>query len=609
MTPPPRPGRRELQLLTTVRHESREPDRRPLDLGLLRRLFRFTAPYRRIRNTLIVLVLVRTVQLPLLAWTIGAVLGGPVSRLDLSGILLGTAGFLLLSLLTQGTFVFRSRFALRMGEHVLHDLRRDLFAHLQRHPLQFFHETHIGRILSRFTNDADSVRAGVQDVLFVTLVQTGQMVIAAVVMCYYDWVLFLMLLAMGPFLFGMNYYFRRRLSRIHRSLQESFSRVTATLAESVSGIRVTQGFARERLNAGLFSELVADHAGYNQDLARTSGLFLPLLEVNNQLFLAGLLLLGGWRVLHGHTAMEHLYQFVLMSAAFFHPMITIGNMYNQALASMAGAERVFQFLDTPPAWQDLPEARPHTLRGHVAFRHLHFAYQAGRPVLHDISFTAEPGQTIALVGHTGSGKSTIASLIAKFYLPTAGELFLDGREIRQIESASLHRQLGLVLQQNFLFSGSVLENIRLGRPAATDDEVHETLRRLDCLDLVEALPDGLQTAVGERGAGISLGQRQLICCARALLADPRILILDEATSSVDTRTERRLQHALGVLLAGRTSFVVAHRLSTIRHADLLLVLDRGRIVERGPHTELLAAGGAYASLYRQFVRAGQIKES
>ncbi|MEI6210982.1 MAG: ABC transporter ATP-binding protein [bacterium] len=600
--------RQDLPLLTAVQREQRETERRPLDLGLIRRLFRFTEPFRRMRTTLLVLVLVRTVQLPLLAWAIGAVLSGPVSRLDLRGVLLGTAGYVLLALLTQGTFIFRSLYALRMGENVLHDLRRDMFAHLQRQPLKFFVDTRIGRIISRFTNDAEGVRAGVQDVLFITLVQTGQMLIAAAVMCYYDWALFLMLLAMGPFLFGMNYYFRRRLSRIHRTLQESFSRVTATLAESVSGIRVTQGFARERRNADLFSELVADHATFNHDLARTSGIFLPLLEINNQLFLAGLLFFGGWRVLHGYTGVENLYQFVMMSGAFFQPMISIGNMYNQALASMAGAERVFNFLDTPPSWQDLPEAREHTLQGRVEFRHLHFAYQPETPVLRDITFTAEPGQTIALVGHTGSGKTTIANLISKFYLPTGGELRLDGQEIRQIQSASLHRQIGLVLQQNFLFTGTVMENIRLGRSGATDEDVREVLRRLDCLDALESLPDGLQTAVGERGAGISLGQRQLICFARAMLANPRILILDEATSSIDTITELRIQHALAVLLTGRTSFVVAHRLSTIRHADLLLVLDRGRIVERGTHTELLAAAGAYASLYRQFVRAGQIRE-
>ena len=603
-----RKNRQELTLLTAVKREQRETERRPLDFNLIRRLFHFTAPYRRLRTSLLVLVLVRSVQLPLLAWAIGAVLSGPVSRLDARGIALGVAGYLALTLLTQGTFIFRSLCALRMGENVLHDLRRDMFAHLQLQPLKFFVDTRIGRIISRFTNDAENVRSGVQDVLFITLVQSGQMLIAAAVMCYYDRVLFLMLLAMGPFLFGMNYYFRRRLSRTHRAVQESFSRVTATLAESVGGIRVTQGFSRERRNADLFGELVADHANFNLDLARASGVFLPLLEINNQLFIAGLLLLGGWRVLHGCSSVENLYQFVLMSGSFFQPMISIGNMYNQALSSMAGAERVFQFLDTAPAWQDPPDAQPCTLQGRVEFRRLHFAYNPDAPVLCDSTFTAEPGQTIALVGHTGSGKTTIVNLIAKFYLPTGGELLFDGVEIRRIQSASLRRQLGMVLQQNFLFAGTVIENIRLARPGATDDEVREALRRLDCLDAMEALPEGLHTAVGERGAGISLGQRQLICFARAMLADPRILILDEATSSIDTITEIRIQHALAILLRGRTSFVVAHRLSTIRHADLLLVIDHGRIVERGTHAELLAAGGAYAGLYRQFVRAGQIRE-
>ena len=604
----PRKIRTDLPVLTAVKREQRETEHRPLDFDLIRRLFHFTVPYRRLRTSLLLLVLVRAVQLPLLAWAIGAVLGGPVSRLDARGIALGVAGYLALILMTQGTFIFRTLYALRMGEHVLHDLRRSMFAHLQRQPLQFFVDTSAGRIISRFTNDAENVRTGVQDVLFITLVQSGQMLIAAAVMCYYDWVLFLMLLAMGPFLFGMNYYFRRRLSRMHRAVQESFSRVTATLAESVGGIRVTQGFSRERRNADLFGELVADHANFNRDLARASGVFLPLLEVNNQLFIAGLLLFGGWRVMQGSTGVENLYQFVLMSGAFFQPMISIGNMYNQALSSMAGAERVFRFLDTPPAWQDDPAARPHALRGRVEFRNLNFAYRPENPVLRDITFTAEPGQTIALVGHTGSGKTTIASLLAKFYLPTGGELLLDGVEIRQIQSADLRHQLGMVLQQNFLFTGTVIENIRMGRAAATDADVRETLQRLECLEALEALPNGLCTAVGERGAGISLGQRQLICFARALLADPRILILDEATSSIDTITEMRIQHALGILLRGRTSFVVAHRLSTIRHADLLLVLDRGRIIERGTHAELLAAGGAYASLYRQFVRAGQIRE-
>jgi ATP-binding cassette subfamily B protein len=327
-----------------------------------------------------------------------------------------------------------------------------------------------------------------------------------------------------------------------------------------------------------------------------------------------MLLVGGYGALHGFAGMQigSLITFFFLPALFFQSLQHIGSLYTMAIASMAGAERVFQLIDLRPEWEDaadaveLPDPRTagHITGARVEFCGVSFGYSPERRVLHDLSFVAEPGQTVALVGHTGSGKSSIVNLVAKFYRPNDGQLLIDGHEIRTLRSESLRQQMGMVLQTNFLFTGTVSENIRFGKPGATDEEVANAARRLDCLDLLENLPRGLATEVGEGGANLSLGQRQLVCFARALLANPRILILDEATSAVDPVTENRLQRALGHLLAGRTSFVVAHRLSTIVRADQIIVLNQGRIVERGTHHQLLAQRGAYRSLYRQFVSAG-----
>ncbi|HUY93079.1 MAG TPA: ABC transporter ATP-binding protein [Pirellulales bacterium] len=592
--------------LTVRRAEDREEEQRPLEMRLIVRLLEYTRPYAAKRNWLLWMVVLRSIQLPGLTWLTAAVITGPVQSHDVRGVALGVLAFTALALSTQLVMHFRQRLALELGEAVVYDLRNDVFAQLQRLPMSFFNQTKLGRIISRMTSDVENVRIGVQEVLFVSIVQLGQMFVAAGFMLWYDPALFLVVLGAAPLLWAINKHFHRRLSGALRDVQESFSRVTATLAESVNGVRVTQGFVRQATNAELFGDLVADHSRYNLNVTRLQSVFLPLLDLNSQLCFAALMLVGGYRVLYVDGAeLGSLVGFLLMANLFFSPIAVLGNQYNQALTAMAGAERVFNLLDSRPEWTDSPEARDlPAIRGRVEFRNLSFGYQRDRLVLHGINFACEPGQTIALVGHTGSGKTSITNLIAKFYLPASGELLIDGQEIRQIASDSLHRQIGIVLQQNFLFGGTVMDNIRFGRPEASDAEVVEAVRRLECLDLLEdALPRGLQTQVGERGGSLSLGQRQLVCFARAMLADPRILILDEATSSVDTITEARLQTALFALLKGRTSFVVAHRLSTIRHADQVLVLDQGRIIERGNHFTLLAADGAYAELYRSFARA------
>jgi len=590
---------------TLTRHVEREdePRQRPLDFRLIARLMDATKACGSKRHWLLASVVIRAVQLPALTWVLAAVIRGPVASHDVDGVIRGSIGFALLAVSTQFVMHFRQRLAFELGESVVSNLRTQLFCHMQRMPMRWFHTNRVGRVISRMTSDMEDIRIGVQEVFYVTLVQFIQMGIAATAMIWYDWSLFLIVLGLAPVIWFINRHFHRRLSAALRNMRESFSRVTATLVESVVGIRVTQGFVRHQENAAVFHELAADHSRFNTRVLKTQGTFLPLLEMNSQIFMAVLLLVGGYRVLTPGSTTEigDLVGFFFMANLFFAPISILGNQYNQAMTAMAGAERLYRLLDTEPEWTDLPDAIPlNEIRGEVSFRNVTFGYDSNRPVLHQVSFEARPGQVIALVGHTGSGKSSIINLVCRFYLANSGKVLIDGHDIRDISGHSLHRRMGIVQQQNFLFSGTIADNIRFASPEASDDDIRNVLRKLDCEDLLVSLPQGLQTQVGEGGATVSSGQRQLICFARAMLANPSILVLDEATSSIDSSTESRLQKALDVLLKGRTAFVVAHRLSTIRNADQVLVLDHGRIVERGTHSELVTHGGIYAGLYEKF---------
>jgi len=590
---------------------------------VIKRVLAYTRPHAAQRNLVFALTTIRAVQKPALAWLIAEIINGPVRRGDLRQTTLETFGFLALLLSTALVFHLRQRNQLELGESVVHDLRNDLYHNLQRLPLAYYHETKLGRILSRVITDIESVRRGLQQVFFFSLLLVGQMLIASGLMLYYNWALFLLLIGVWPLAWITNRLFHPRLSRLSRAAAESSSRLTGSLAESVRGIRVIQGFTRQSRGEELFGAHVDRLSEDNVALASESALYGPLLDLGSQFFIAAMLVVGGYGALHHFAGMDvgSLIAFFFLPALFFQSLQQLGSLYTQTLTSLAGAERVFQLIDLPPAWSDaptatdLPDPRAGAAPGaevpgvRVEFRGVSFGYQPDRLVLHEVSLTATPGQTVALVGHTGSGKSTIVNLVAKFYEAGTGEILVDGRGLATVRAASLRRQLGIVFQTNFLFTGTVQENIRFGRPAATDAEVADAARRLDCLDLLESLPQGLATEVGEGGGNLSLGQRQLVCFARALLANPRLLILDEATSAVDPVTERRLQHALGRLLSGRTSFVVAHRLSTIVRADQIIVLDQGRVVERGTHHALLAQRGAYAKLYREFVFAGMAGET
>jgi ATP-binding cassette subfamily B protein len=653
-------GPGNMPLLTHIRKDAEiEADARPIEFKLYRRMFGYTRAYPTFLKFLIVLVILRAIQLPLLELAFSRIINGPISSPNgtIAQLVLAVGAYFALAAFTNYCFYHRIHFALLLGEGIVHDLRGDVFDKLQHLTMSFFHKTKLGRIISRITSDAEIVRAGVQDAVFVTIVGGGQILVAMVIMAIYDQGLWLVVLATTPFYYLTYQYFRKRLIRAYRANQESYSRLTATLAESVNGIRITQGYVRQDLNAHLWNNLVTYHQRVNMRTVKAAGLFTPVIEMLNACLVAAILIVGGYRILHGaglasrplpsppppttaatgvattgaagtapaapaaaattapelsaastkaaKVGFDNLLVFYFIISNVLGPIATLGQMYTIAASSMAGAERVFNLLDRKPDFLDDPDALDlPRIQGRVECRDLSFAYEPGKPVLHNISFYVEPGQTIALVGHTGSGKSSIINLISKFYLPTSGALLIDGVEIRKIKADSLHTQMGIVLQNNFLFTDSVVDNIRQGKPGATEDDVRAAIGQLDCLDIFDQMSDGIQTHVGERGSGLSLGERQLVCFARAMLADPRIIILDEATSSVDTLTEVRLQKALAVLLKGRTSFVVAHRLSTIRHADMVLVLDHGRIVERGTHDMLLAEGGVYAELYMQFIQAG-----
>ncbi len=585
-----------------MRDGADEAVQRPISLAMVKRLFNYSKAHLQLRNSLFVMVSLRAIQVPLVTWIIAQIVSGPIAKGNFQDVRWGVALFVVFELFTEIVCVYRSRWALIFGEAIVHDLRNDLHRHIMSMPLSFFQRRKIGRFISRMTSDVDAVRTGVQDVVFVTYVQSGQAFIAAVFMAYLDWKLFLLMLGMVPILWVIIRYFRSRLIHSLRQVQESFSRVTATLVESVTGIRVIQGFVREDFNGHLFEELVADHSLYNMRVTRHSATFLPLLEFNAQLFLAALMVLGGAQALGGDVSLATIIKFLFLSNLFFSPVPVIGNQYTNALTAMAGAERVFDLLDAKADWADKPNAMVlSSLEGRVEFRDVGFEYVPGRPVLRHVSFEVKAGQTVALVGPTGSGKSSMIKLLGRLYLPSSGSVFIDGHDSRDLNGESLAHRVGTVPQDNFLFTGTVRENIRMSQPDASDARVEEAVRSLGMWDLVNELPNGFDTQVGEGGGSLSLGQRQLICFARALLPDPKIIILDEATSSVDAVTEARLQLALQKLLHGRTSFVIAHRLSTIRHADIILVMSDGQILERGQHADLMAQKGAYFELHRQFV--------
>lgn len=485
-----------------------------------------------------------------------------------------------------------------IGQHLVADIRAALFSHLQRLSMSYHDRHRTGDLMSRLSNDTEAINSVLSNGLidFTTnILSLGGIMIAMYIL---NWPLALAMSVLLPLMLLITTLVTRYSRRAFRNVQRNLGGLNAVMEENIAGIRAVKAFAREETAIARFQEANAANraAGIKADIITAA--LGPMFTTMSTITIAITALLGGWLALRGVVQVGVLATFVIYIMNFFRPMRGIAMVYNSLQSALAGAERIFEVLDAEPDVSDLPGAKPlENLRGHVRFDHVTFSYEPGKPVLIDVSLEASPGQTIALVGPTGAGKTTIISLLSRFYDVDQGAIYIDGHDIRTVQQASLRKQLGIVLQDTFLFSGTVMDNIRYGRLDATDEEVIAAAKLANADRFIRLLPEGYRTHVSEQGHNFSQGQRQLLAIARAILADPRILILDEATSSVDTRTEKQIQEALLRLMRGRTSFVIAHRLSTIRNADQVLVVNDHRIIERGSHEELLARKGFYYELY------------
>ena len=568
-----------------------------------RRLLGELRPYGRQLVLALVLIVLGALSQAGGPWLIGRAIDRSILGGDPPG--LARIMLLLLGVYLVGTLASRGQIRQigSVGQSILASLRERIFERLLRLPLGYFDRRPVGDLMSRVTNDVDTLNQLLSQGLTQLLGSLFSLIGIVVAMLLLDWRLALVCFTIIPAMLLTNVYFARRARRAFRTTRETVGSVTAGLQEEIVGIREAQAFNRTETNIERFRERNAANRTANVEAVTITSAFAPAIDVLSTLSTAVVIGYGGYLVVTGTLTVGLLTAFLIYVQQFFRPIQLASQVYTQAQAALAGAERIYNVLDEPRETSDPPGTpQLYSVEGRIEFERVTFAYEQGRPVLEDIDFHVEPGQTVALVGPTGAGKTTIANLIPRFYDVSAGTVRVDDHDVREVERRSLRGQIATVLQEPFLFSGTIAENIRYGRMEATREEVEAAARAVSAHSFIAALPDGYDTELGAGGGRLSQGQRQLLSFARAVLANPRVLILDEATSNVDTRTEALIQEALATLLKGRTSIVIAHRLSTIRNADLILVIEAGRIAERGNHVSLLAQGGLYADLYRRQFR-------
>jgi ATP-binding cassette subfamily B multidrug efflux pump len=591
---------REERIRDLLPSEDADAISKAYDSGLLGRLASYLRPYQRQTIIAVIAMIISSLMSVAGPYLIGRAVDDGIRAGALGQLRFWTVAFVIAALIEWVTGRLRISLMAYVGTKVVADLRSDFFRHLHALSLNFHNNYSVGRLMSRLIGDIGVM----QDFITWSITGTARSIFVligiVVAMVALNWRLALVAFLVMPLMILLTNAWRKQVRNAYRAARTRSSLINGYLNESISGIRVTQSFVREAKNQRHFIDLNNSYFEANVEAARLAAIFFPGVDFIGSLAAALVVGVGGLMMFGnvGGLTAGTLVAFLLYVERFFEPIREMAQRYNTYQATMAGCERIFQLMDVKPEVQDRPDAKilP-PVEGRVDFENVHFGYKDSVPVLRGIDLHARPGERIALVGETGAGKSTIIRLINRFFDVTEGAVKIDGYDIRDVTQASLRSQLGIVLQDTFLFNGTIADNIRYGRLDATDEQIQMAAEAVGAHSFISNLKDGYQTDVGENGVNLSVGQRQLVSFARALLADPRILILDEATSSVDTTTEKLIQQGLDRLMQGRTSFVIAHRLSTIINADKIVVMDKGRIIEMGTHAELLARRGRYYNLY------------
>ncbi|TVY11665.1 ABC transporter ATP-binding protein [Paenibacillus cremeus] len=568
------------------------------DWAQVKRLSTYMKPYaRQIIPIVLIMMVVGAITKLLNPLLIAYAIDHALKTGDSKTLFLCVGGMLCLYAIQWGANNFRVRFTNMIGQQVIYDLRHDLFSHIQRLSFKFFDKRPAGSILVRITNYVNSLQDLFTNGAVNLMIDCVQLCGIIFILLFINWKLGLAIIVTVPIMFMISTKLRVKIRRAWQVVQTRQSRINAHLNECIQGIKVTQAYTQEKENIAFFEQMNQDNHYHWNRASILNQSFGPIIECTGAIGYCILFWFGAHLIQEGEISIGLLVAFGTYIGLFWEPINRLGQMYTQMLIAMASSERIFEFIDEVPnvaektSAQELPK-----IQGNIEFKQVEFEYEPGRHALKRIDLSVKAGQSIALVGHTGSGKSTIINLLCRFYDVTNGSVTIDGHDIRDVTISSLRSQVGIVLQDTFIFSGTIRDNIRFGRLNATDEEIVAAAKAVRAHDFIVNLPHGYDTEVQERGNVLSMGQRQLLSFARALLADPRVLILDEATASIDTETELKIQEALKTLLHGRTSFIIAHRLSTIRHADHILVLDHGQIMEQGNHDALMQHKGIYHGL-------------